>query len=209
VLAALLADLLWCLFLIAGLEHVEFRPGMGAANYFAASNIALSHSLLMDTFWAGLLAAAYFLRKRFARGAWILFAVVLSHWLLDSIAHRPDMPLAPGAGRRLGLGLWASLPGSLLIEGGFWVFAIVLYTRATRSKTRVGLVAFWIVIAMLTLAWYSNLTGPPPADPHAAPVVSFVFFSLTVAWAYWMERSRTARTSTALDSTPPNRAVSA
>lgn len=60
VLASMMADPLWCIFMIAGIEHVQFKPGMGAANYLAASDIVMSHSLLMDGLWAGLLAAGYF-----------------------------------------------------------------------------------------------------------------------------------------------------
>jgi membrane-bound metal-dependent hydrolase YbcI (DUF457 family) len=190
VLAAMVADLLWCVFLIAGIEHVEFRPAMGAANYFHATNIALSHSLLMDAVWATLLAAAYFLRRRSPSGAWILFAAVISHWLLDWIAHRPDMPLAPGAHMYFGLGLWTSIPATILIEGGFWLLAVILYARATRPTGRTGIYAYWAVIAVLTLAWYGNISGPPPRDPHTAPYVSLTLFSLAVAWAYWMNRLR-------------------
>jgi hypothetical protein len=189
-LAAMLADLLWCVFLIAGVEHVEFRPAMGAGNYFQSSGIALSHSLLMDAVWAALLAAAYFLRHRSRRAAWILFAAVLSHWVLDWIAHRPDMPLAPGTHTYFGLGLWTSIPATILIEGGFWLAAVVLYARAFRPKGRTGVFAYWIVIVLLTLAWYGNIAGPPPRDPHAAPYASLILFSLAVAWAYWMNRLR-------------------
>jgi len=60
VLAAMLVDLLWAIFLIAGIEHVRFKPGMGAGNYFDAYDIAMSHSLLMGAVWAALFAAAYF-----------------------------------------------------------------------------------------------------------------------------------------------------
>jgi hypothetical protein len=190
VLAAMLADLLWCLFLIAGIEHVQFRPAMGAANYFHATDIVMSHSLLMDGVWAALLAAAYFLRRRHPRGAWVLFGAVLSHWLLDWIAHPPDMPLAPGTHTYFGLGLWTSIPATILIEGGFWLLAVVLYARGTRSHGRTGVYAYWIVVALFTLAWYNNIAGPPPRDPHTAPIVSLVFFSLAVAWAYWMNRLR-------------------
>ena len=45
VLAAVLPDLLWCTFLLAGIEHVQLQPGRGAANYLAASDIALSRSI--------------------------------------------------------------------------------------------------------------------------------------------------------------------
>src|SRR5882762_5669638 len=79
-LAAMLPDLLSCVFTIAGIEHVRFKPGLGAANYFDASDIAMSHSLLMDAVWAALFAAAYFSARRYQRGAVVLFAAVLSHW---------------------------------------------------------------------------------------------------------------------------------
>ncbi len=48
-------------------------------------------------------------------------------------------------------------------------------------------------IAVLTLAWYNNIAGPPPPNPHTAPILSLVFFSLVVAWAYWMNRLRPAQ----------------
>jgi membrane-bound metal-dependent hydrolase YbcI (DUF457 family) len=192
-MAAMAADLLGCLFMIAGIEHVQFKSGMGAANYLDASNIAMSHSLLMDAIWAALFAAVYFLGRRRARAAWVLFAVVVSHWVLDWVSHRPDMPLAPGSDERYGLGLWTSIPATLVVEGGLWLVAVVVYSRATHSEKRGSVFAFWGGVGLLTLAWYNNIAGPPPPNPQMAPVSSAVFFSLCVAWAYWMNRLRTAR----------------
>ena len=190
VLAAMLADFLWCIFMLAGWEHVEFRPGRGAANYLAASNIAISHSLLMDAIWASLTAAAYYWARRRTRGAWVVFGAALSHWLLDWISHRPDMPVSPGVNRYFGLGLWTSIPSALFVEGGLWALAVILYARTTKAKSRTGVYAYWIVVAILTLAWYNNLAGPPPGNPQTAPIGSLLFFSLAVAWAYWMNRLR-------------------
>jgi len=193
VLAAMLADFLWCIFMLAGIDHVEFKHGMGAANYLEATDIGMSHSLLTNAIWAALFAAAYFLWRRYRRGAWVLFAAVLSHWLLDFVAHPPDMPLAPGMHKEFGLGLWTSVPATLIVEGGFWLFAIILYVRATHAKKRLGIYAFWIVIPLLTLSWYNNIAGPPPLNPRTAPIASLVYFSLVVAWAYWMNRLRPAK----------------
>lgn len=153
VLAAVLSDILWAIFLIAGIEHVQFKPGRGAANYADAYDIALSHSLLMDVIWGALFAGFYFLRRRYPRGALILFAAVLSHWLLDFVAHRPDMSLAPGTHSFFGLGLWTSVPATIIVEGGFWLLAIILYARANRPLNRWGVYAFWSVAALLTLSW--------------------------------------------------------
>jgi membrane-bound metal-dependent hydrolase YbcI (DUF457 family) len=190
VLASMLVDLLWCILMFAGVEHVQFQPGIGAANYFVASDIEISHSLLMDGLWAALLAAAYFLKRRSPRGAWLIFGVVLSHWLLDWISHRPDMPLIPGLHRYFGLGLWSSIPAAIIIEGGFWVLAVILYARATHPKRRIGAYAYWIAVAVLTLAWYNNLAGRAPVNARTASLTSLLFFSLAVAWAYWMNRLR-------------------
>lgn len=193
VLAALLADVLWCIFLLTGVESVHFRPGAGAANYLIATHIGFSHSLSMDLLWAGLFAAGYWRLRHSLRGAWIVFAAVLSHWVLDFVSHRPDMPLAPGVGRSYGLGLWTSIPATLLFEGGFWLVAVMLYVRASDPSRRVSRYAFWSIAVLLTLVWYNNIAGPPPPDPRLAPAASLILFTLIVAWAFWMNRAYPVR----------------
>jgi hypothetical protein len=191
VLAAMLADFLWVIFLITGIEHVEFKPGMGAANYVASIDVPWSHSLLMDVIWGALFAGVYFFRRRYPRGAWVLFGAVLSHWLLDLVSLKS--PLAPGIHDEYGLRLWTSVPATIIVEGGFWLMAIIVYARSTRPKNRLGTYAFWVGIALLTLSWYRNITGPPPPSAFAAGISSLIYFSLTVAWAYWMNRLRPAK----------------
>jgi hypothetical protein len=191
VLAAMLADLAWCLFLLAGIEHVQFKPGSGAANYLAAWDVPWSHSLLMGVVWAALFTAIYVVGGRDTRAARILFAVIVSHWLLDVVTDW-EMPLAPGVRQTFGFRLWTSVPATLVVEGGFWLAGIVLYIRATRAKARTGVFALWVGIAVLTALWYQNITGPPPRDARTAAIGSFVFFSFSVIWAFWMNRLRTS-----------------
>ena len=188
VLAAMLPDLLWCLFLITGIEHVKFKPVLGAANYITDFDIDISHSLLMNVVWAALFAGAYFLRRHYARGAWVLVVAVLSHWLLDVVSL--SEPLAPGSSIQVGFGLWYSVLATVLVEGGFWLLAVILYARATHARKRIGIYAFWVVVVLLTLAWYNNITGPPPPGPVTAGISSLIFFSLVAVWAYWMNRLR-------------------
>jgi len=190
VFASMLADLLWCVFTLAGIEEVRFGTGSGAANYFQAINIALSHSLIMLVVWGVVFAGVYFLVRRNLRGAVLLFFLVVSHWLFDVIAHKPDMPLVPGGAQRLGFGLWTNIPATIIVEGGLWVIAIVLYLRATRAKGRLAFFVFWPVVLLLTLFWYNNIAGPPPPNPAIAPIFSLVYFSLVVAWSYWINRLR-------------------
>ena len=113
-LAALLPDFLVFVFLIAAVEHFDPVPH-ATLNRVIGRDIAYSHSLVMDVLWAGLFSGVYFLSRRYARAAWILFAAVLSHWFLDAISHRPDMPLTPtGTNYVAGLSLWNSLPATLV-----------------------------------------------------------------------------------------------
>jgi hypothetical protein len=177
VLAALFADLLVDVFLIVGAERI------------APVSIPYSHSLAMGMVWAALFGAVYFRRRRFPRGAWILFALVLSHWVLDVVSHRPDMPLAPGVPLRLGLGLWNSMTASMIVEGGLWVAAVVLYVRSARFKSRTGLIVFWSLVILVTQAWRQNIRTGMDLNAVRAGIQGLIFFSLLVAWAYWIGRS--------------------
>jgi len=193
VLAAMLADLLAFPLVLLGIEHFRLQPG-AQHNRLVGDSIAYSHGLLMDAIWAGLFAATYFLLQRSARAAWVLFGAVLSHWLLDAVSHRPDMPLAPGAGAAFGLGLWNSIPATVVVEGGLWLAAITLYVRGTSPGTRLESWIFWGWIALLTLAWWGNIVATPVQDlGPAAAAGSLAFFGCLVAWAFWVNRLRPAR----------------
>jgi hypothetical protein len=194
VLASVLADLLSPLFVFAGLEEVKLTSGRGAANYFEPINIALSHSLLMLVVWGALFGGAYFVWRRNLRGALLIFALVVAHWFLDVIAHKPVMPLAPGSSSKFGFGLWTSIPATLVVEGVLWVVAIVIYLRVTRAKNRLAFFVFWPVVLLLTLLWYNNIAGPPPPNHgRSSFLFGFLYFTLVVAWAYWINRLRPAR----------------
>jgi len=189
VLAALLSDLVAFPLIIAGIEHFDAVPG-AMLNRSIGRNIVFSHSLLMTAIWALLFAAIYFWRRHFPHGAWLLFLAVLSHWVLDLISHRPDMSLAPGTANVYGLGLWNSFPATLIVEGGFWLLALILFVRFTRAKNLVGVLVFWIGVALLTLVWLGNLRAGMDPNPVKAGSGGLVMLSLLIAWAYWINRLR-------------------
>jgi len=192
VVAALLADVVAFALMFAGLEgfHVVARDAT-SFNASVVADLRYSHSLAIDVLLATLFAAAHFALRRDRRGAALICAAVLSHWPLDVISHPPDMALVPGTTRHVGLGLWSSIPATLIVEGVPWAIAVIVFVRATRARSTVDLAAFWIVVGFLTLAWYVNVKGSsvPPA-PRAMAVSSSIFFGLAIAWAYWMDRVR-------------------
>jgi hypothetical protein len=189
-LASSLPDLLAFVFLVAGLEHFSIRPGITDASALNLYDITLSHSLAMDAVWGALLAAGYFFVRRYPRGAWVIFLVVLIHWLLDFVSHRPDMSLAPGVDKYVGLGLYDSIRATLIVEGLVWLIGIAVYVYFTYAETRAGIYAFWGMVALVTVLWSSGVAGPPPPNVVSVEITNVIIFSSVVAWAYWIDQIR-------------------
>jgi membrane-bound metal-dependent hydrolase YbcI (DUF457 family) len=190
--AAVTLDLLWPPFLLLGLEQVRIAPGDTAFTPLAFDSYPWSHSLLMALVW-GVLLATLVARRGAAPGVPLLVgALVVSHWVLDFVSHRPDMPLWPGASPRLGLGLWNSIPGTLLVEGALFVAGIVIYLRVTRSRDAIGSWGFWGFVIVQAVLWAS---GPWSALPPSADAVAWLSLGawLFVLWASWADRHREAR----------------
>jgi hypothetical protein len=186
--AAQLADLIWPVLLLLGVETVRVDPGNTAFTPLDFVSYPWTHSLLMALVWAAGFALAYFGRTRLARGAWMVGLLVLSHWALDFITHRPDLPLAPGAAKA-GLGLWNSVAATVVVEGALFAAGVLVYARKTRPRDRIGRVAFWALVAFLVVIYISNLMGPPP--PGAAAVASVTLLMwLFVPWGAWIDRHR-------------------
>jgi len=140
--APLLLDLLWPVFLLLGLERVRIAPGDTAFTPLAFDSYPWSHSLLMSVIWALLFGGGYFLATRYARGAVVIALGVVSHWVMDAITHRPDLPLAPWSSTMVGYGLWNSPRATLLVELGLFAAAVWMYSRTTVSRDRTGRFAF-------------------------------------------------------------------
>jgi hypothetical protein len=188
-LAAQLVDLLWPTLLLLGVERVEIRPGITRVTPLDFVHYPWSHSLVMGVAWGAVLGVVYWLARRSWRGAIVAGALVLSHWLLDLVVHRPDLPLAPGTGPRLGLGLWDSLPATLAVELGLLAAGFAIYLRSTRALDRFGALAPWGLAAFLLGIYAGNVLGPPPPNTMAIAWVGQAQW-LLVAFAYWLDRHR-------------------
>jgi membrane-bound metal-dependent hydrolase YbcI (DUF457 family) len=191
-LAAEWPDLIWPIFLILHIEHVYIEPGLMAMCPLDFADYPLSHSLLADVGWACLLAGIYYLFRKDSRGArWVWFCVV-SHWILDAIVHRPDLPLYPGSRTLVGLGLWNSVAGTLIVEGGIFVAGLWLYVKATRPRGRRGVFALWSFILVLVAIYLANIFGPPPPNLKSLEIAGLALW-LIPAWGYWIDRHREMR----------------
>jgi hypothetical protein len=183
--------MLWPLLLLAGLEQVRIVPGLMAASPFDFTSYPISHSLVAQLGWGAIFGVAYFLLKRDGGTALIIGGLVPTHWVLDFIAHRPDMPIFPG-GAKYGLGMWNSLPLTMLVEFLVFVAGIAVYLGITRAKDRTGNLALWSLLGLLAVLYVGSLFGPPPPNVKVLAESALAIW-LTVPWAAWADRHRQSR----------------
>lgn len=185
-------DLIWPLFLLFGLEKVKIDPGNTAFTPFDFVYYPFSHSFLAVLIWGLLFGFVYFLLKKNLKGSILLGGLVLSHWVLDLITHRPDLPLFFGEGTKVGLGLWNSVILTLLVEGAVFAAGAYLYMTVTKEKKKIGRISLWSLLIFLAIVYLMNSFGPPP--PAEGPIAYMgLSMWLLVAWGYWIDRNRQNR----------------
>ena len=188
VAAAFGLDLLWPILLLLGFESVRIQPGDTAFTNLSFDSYPWSHSLVVVAVWSSLVM---FVTRRAYR-SWqvgaVLGSLVSSHWVLDFITHRPDLPVWPG-GPVVGLGLWNSIAGTLLLEGSLLAGGVWLYLGSSSARDRTGRWALLALVAVTGLIWATQPWSPPP--PSAAAVAwGALILWLLPPWARWIEAHR-------------------
>jgi membrane-bound metal-dependent hydrolase YbcI (DUF457 family) len=186
--AAQFLDLIWPIFLLLGLEHVRIVPGITRMSPFDFYDYPISHSLLTAAGWSVLVGGVYYAMRRNRRGAWVVALAVLSHWVLDYIVHRPDLPLWPG-GPKMGLGLWNAWLTETVLEVAIFAAGIWMYLSVTRARDKIGGYAFWALIAFLLVGWIGSLVAGAPPDPRSMAWGGLTMWTI-VPWAWWVDKHR-------------------
>jgi hypothetical protein len=185
------SDLLFPVLLLIGIEHVRIAPGITRVTPIDFYDYPASHSLMMTMVWALLISAVYWILRHDTRATVVLGLAVLSHWVLDFLSHRPDMPLTLHGTTRLGLGLWNSIPATILVEGALFAEGVWLYLKVSRARDRIGEYGLWILIALMSLIWIASIFGPPPPSASAVGWVDLAQW-LLIALLWWIDWHRIA-----------------
>jgi len=189
-LAAQFADLLWPTLLLMGVEEVRIDPGITVVTPLDFVHYPYSHSLIAMVGWGAVFGIVHKLARRSSLAIGLLLAaLVVSHWVLDLVTHRPDLPLMLGGSDRYGLGLWNSLPGTLAVELPLFLAGVFLYVRSTVPRDRTGTIALAGLVLFLLAVYLVNFFGEPPPSPTAVAWVTQSMW-LLVAWGYWVDRHR-------------------
>ena len=196
ILAVQLIDIVTMVLTLLRIEGVS-----PPATHPLAFDTPYSHSLVGSLLIAAVGALAYRVKRPATgwKGAGLIGGLVFSHWVLDLIVHRPDMPILPGGDTLLGMGLWnyawPTYALEVLLLGGM----VAWWLSVTRGPVWTTVVA-WIVVAVMsvlqffvitapTLAYQSDGTLPPPAEPAFAIPGLVIFFGLAGVFAL-LERKR-------------------
>jgi hypothetical protein len=191
-LASQFIDLLWPALLLLGVERVRIEPGITAMTPLDFVHYPVSHSLLAVLGWGAALGLGYYALRRQRREALVLGLLVASHWLLDALVHRPDLPLYPGDSPLVGLGLWQSVPGTLVVELSLFALGTGIYLRTTEARDATGRWALYGLVAFLLLLYAGSVLGPPPPGVDAIAWAGHAQW-LLVAWGYWVDAHRINR----------------
>lgn len=190
-MAAQFIDLLWPIFLILGIEKVEIDPGNTAFTPLNFIHYPYSHSLLATLYWAVLFGIVYYFISKNKKGALLLSLLVMSHWVLDYITHRQDLPLTFSEEHKVGLVLWNNKMLTLLIEGVMFITGVVVYIRSTIAVNKKGDILFWSFVILIAAIYITSVFGPAPTSVSAIKYSALGQW-LFITFAYWVDKNRKA-----------------
>ncbi|MBW2417425.1 MAG: hypothetical protein JRH19_02710 [Deltaproteobacteria bacterium] len=186
-LAAQFVDVLWAGFVLAGVERVRLDPSL-PSNPLDLVHMPFTHGLLATVGWTAL---AWGVGRRWlgpGRRALALAGVVASHWFLDLLVHRPDLPLLY-AEPRLGLALWnrpaIALALELALFGAGVAFCLLRGGVSQECRGRL----LWLAAGLLVLQLATLSGSAPPQVPALVSSMALLFALVALAGA-WVERGR-------------------
>lgn len=189
--AAQLVDIAWAVLVFAGVEKLRIVPGITAANPLDLYYMPYTHGLVAALLWS--LAMAIVCRRLFRWPRWSIAAwvgaTVLSHWVLDWLVHRPDLPLY-GDTAKVGLGLWNYVGLSLALEVASLAAGVWFYVRRTRPRTKVGRYGPAALVLLMVAIQVSSLLGPYPPSATVVAASGIAMYALFASLAGWIDRHR-------------------
>jgi hypothetical protein len=194
ILAAFLADFLLGIFAWLGLEHAN-APLDFASRHYLLFTFPYSHGLVPLLIWG---AIAGFLLSRMrqpepARVFLVVWAVVVSHFILDALVHIAGLPILGNNSPKIGLGLWKHLPFELSLETLMVVAGVAIYWRVVgaggSAVCRWGMATFMALLTGLTWTQLFSVRPPEPSKLIPGWILAPLVFA---AIPYAFDRKRAA-----------------
>jgi len=180
-------DVLWAPLILLGIEKVRIVPGITASNPLDLYYMPFTHSLVAAVVWSALGYGLYRLWRGPAGGAATLVGLaVFSHWILDFVVHRPDLPLYDNTAK-VGLGLWNQPVLAFGLEAALLFGGMSLFLQG-RSGRKTSMMIFGIIMLAIQAVVFF---GPPPASDSAAATTAVLSYGLFAGFVAWWGRRHT------------------
>lgn len=190
-------DVVWSILILLGIEKVRIVPGITASNPFDLYYMPYTHSMVAAILWSiavGVLCKTIFAPRTWAAAGWI-GAAVFSHWILDLLVHRPDLPLYDNS-MKIGFGIWNYPAAALALEAFLLFGGMIMYMRRTTPVNFIGRfgapVFGLLMVAMQAYIFF----GPAPASPGQLAVTALVSYVVFAAVIQWLDRQRRSKNGT-------------
>ena len=175
-IAVQVPDIIWGILILLGIEKANINPTL-TSNPLDLTYMPYSHGLLSCIVYSliivGILSLfSYFKRNRGV--AWWMGAAVFSHWLLDFLSHRPDLPVY-GNSMKIGLGLWNYPTLAVVVEVGIFIIGAIWYAIAVGGFKRWAGVLFgaFVMIAVVASSFRGDAMSPVSANLVAISALCF------------------------------------
>ena len=178
----------WGFFALAtvGIEKLRVVPGITAMNPLDLYHMPYTHSLLGTFVWALAFALVMLIMRKGTTAALIGGAVVVSHWFLDLLVHRPDLTLA-GGDAKLGLGLWNAPAATIVVELTLVGVCFWWYLQRTRGPMMPPLILMAILLSLQMINWF----GPPVEQANLGFfLMALLAFLIATFFAAWVGSTR-------------------
>lgn len=183
--AVQLLDVAWAPLVLLGIEKVRIVPGITRSNPLDLYYMPYTHGLVAALVWSVGAGVLYRIvaRRGATRSAALVGCAVFSHWLLDFVVHRPDLPLYDDTAK-VGLGLWNLPAAAFGLEAVLLFGGTLMCVAAGLVRPIGGLVFGAIMLAVQAYVFF----GPPPASPDAAAVTAIAAYVVFAGVIHVLER---------------------
>ena len=189
-IAVQIPDIIWSTLILLGIERANINPTL-SSNPLDLSYMPYSHGLVSTILYSLLIVCILLLfpyfRKRKAV-AWWLGAAVFSHWILDFLSHRPDLPVI-GNTMKIGLGLWEYPTWAVIVEVSIYLIGVTWYAIAVDGFKRWATVLFWafVILSVVSSSFRGDAMSPSSASTVAISALFFYLVSTLII--YVVERN--------------------
>ena len=186
-------DILWGTFVLLGIEKLRIVPGITASNALDLYYMPYTHSLIGALCWSALAFGLYRILSGTGaprKGAFFVALAVFSHWILDFIVHRPDLPLYDDT-LKAGLGLWNFKYLAFALEAVILIGGMLLYLKRNTGISQARKYAIFIFgVIMILIQAMGTFIGRPLGSEHIVAATNLTLYTVFAGVAFFVERKR-------------------